>query len=58
MIGYAARSATTAPATGRWAGEGLQPQNLKRPVVDDIDAAIAAVKTGDYQHVHSFMRSR
>ena len=38
-------------ATGRWAGEGFQPQNLKRPVVDDIDAAIAAVKTGDYQYV-------
>jgi DNA polymerase len=38
-------------ATGRWAGEGFQPQNLKRPVVDDIGTAIAAVATGDYQHV-------
>ena len=38
-------------ATGRWAGEGFQPQNLKRPVVDDLDAAIDAVATGDYQHV-------
>jgi DNA polymerase len=38
-------------STGRWAGEGFQPQNLKRPVVDDLDAAIAAVSTGDYQHV-------
>jgi DNA polymerase len=38
-------------ATGRWAGEGFQPQNLKRPVVEDLDAAIAAVATGDYQHV-------
>jgi DNA polymerase bacteriophage-type len=38
-------------ATGRWSGEGFQPQNLKRPVVDDIDAAIAAVATGDYEHV-------
>jgi DNA polymerase bacteriophage-type len=38
-------------ATGRWAGEGFQPQNLKRPVVDDLDTAIAAVSTGDYQHV-------
>jgi DNA polymerase len=36
--------------TGRWAGEGFQPQNLKRPVVNDIEAAIAAVATGDYQH--------
>ena len=38
-------------ATGRWAGEGFQPQNLKRPTVEDLDAAIAAVATGDYQHV-------
>ena len=36
-------------ATGRWAGEGFQPQNLKRPVVEDLDAAIAAVATGDYR---------
>ena len=40
-------------STGRWSGEGFQPQNLKRPVVDDLDAAIAAVATGDYQHVRS-----
>src|SRR5262249_822334 len=33
-------------ATGRWAGEGVQPHNLKRPVVDDLDAAVAAVATG------------
>jgi DNA polymerase bacteriophage-type len=38
-------------STGRWAGEGYQPQNLKRPVVEDVDAAIAAVATGDYEHV-------
>jgi DNA polymerase bacteriophage-type len=38
-------------STGRWAGEGFQPQNLKRPVVEDLDAAIAAVSTGDYAHV-------
>ena len=38
-------------ATGRWSGEGFQPQNLKRPVVEDLDAAIAAVKTGVYEHV-------
>ena len=37
-------------ATGRWSGEGIQPQNLKRPTVD-MDAAVAAVATGDYQHV-------
>jgi DNA polymerase bacteriophage-type len=40
-------------ATGRWSGEGIQPQNLKRPIVDDLDAAIAAVATGDYQHVRA-----
>ena len=33
-------------STGRWAGEGFQPQNLKRPEVEDLEAAIAAVKTG------------
>jgi DNA polymerase bacteriophage-type len=37
--------------TGRWAGEGFQPQNLKRPVTKDLDAAVAAVATGDYQLV-------
>ena len=40
-------------STGRWAGEGFQPQNLKRPVVDNLDAAIAAVSTGDHAHVRS-----
>ena len=40
-------------ATGRWSGEGFQAQNLKRPLVDDLDAAITAVSTGDYQHVKS-----
>ena len=38
-------------ATGRWTGEGFQAQNLKRPVVDDLEAAIAAVGTGDYGHL-------
>jgi DNA polymerase len=38
-------------STGRWAGEGFQPQNLKRPVTEDLDAAIAAVATGNYAHV-------
>ena len=38
-------------STGRWAGEGFQPQNLKRPLVDDLAAAIDAVATGDYEHV-------
>src|SRR6516165_8714704 len=38
-------------ATGRWSGEGFQPQNLKRPEVDDLEAAIAAVLTGDITYV-------
>jgi DNA polymerase len=36
---------------GRWSGEGFQPQNLKNPEIDDVDAAIAAVRTADYAHV-------
>jgi DNA polymerase len=38
-------------STGRWSGEGFQPQNLKRPVVEDLDAATAAIATGDYEQV-------
>ena len=40
-------------STGRWAGALYQPQNLKRVEADeaDIEAAIAAVMTGDYAHV-------
>jgi DNA polymerase bacteriophage-type len=38
-------------ATGRWVGEGFQPQNLKRPMVEDLNAVITAVATGDYDHV-------
>jgi DNA polymerase len=40
-------------STGRWAGTGPQPQNLKRPEIDDVEAAIAAVSTGDYDRVRS-----
>ena len=40
-------------STGRWAGEGFQPQNLKRPQEGDLEAAIAAVKTSSYKHVRS-----
>ena len=40
-------------STGRFSGEGAQVQNLKRPIVEDIDAAIAAIATGDYAHVKS-----
>ena len=38
-------------STGRWAGSGPQPQNFKRPEIKDVDAAIAAVATGDYDRV-------
>jgi DNA polymerase bacteriophage-type len=37
-------------ATGRWTGEGFQAQNLKRPA-HNLDAAIAAISTGNYKHV-------
>jgi DNA polymerase len=40
-----------AASTGRWSGRGVQPQNLKRPLVKDIDAAVAAIATGDLAHV-------
>jgi DNA polymerase len=40
-------------STGRWAGTGPQPQNLKRPEIEDVEAAITAVTTGDYDHVRS-----
>ena len=50
-IAYVAPSAITAPPPARFAGERFQPQNLKRPTVEDLDAAIAAVATGDYAHV-------
>src|SRR6516165_757601 len=44
--------------TGRWTGEGFQAQNLKRPVVDDLNSAIAAVAIGSYQHLRrSYPRS-
>ena len=42
-------------ATGRFSGQGYQPQNLKRLTIKDeeLDAAIAAVATGDYEHVRA-----
>jgi DNA polymerase len=40
-------------STGRWGGTGMQPQNLKRPGIEDVDAAIAAVMTGSYPHVRN-----
>ena len=43
-------------STGRWTGNGPQPQNLKRPLTDDIDAAITAIGTGDLKHVRELYR--
>ena len=34
-------------STGRWSSFGIQVQNMKRPEVDDMAAAIAAVGSGD-----------
>jgi DNA polymerase len=39
-------------STGRWAGQGFQPQNLKR-APEDLEERVAAVATGDYAHVRS-----
>lgn len=32
--------------TGRWAGRLLQPQNIPRPVIKNVDAAVAAIMQG------------
>jgi DNA polymerase bacteriophage-type len=34
-------------STGRWTSHGIQLQNMKRPEVEDLAAAIAAVANGD-----------
>ena len=34
-------------STGRWTSHGIQLQNMKRPEVEDLGAAIAAVASGD-----------
>jgi DNA polymerase len=38
-------------STGRWTSFGIQAQNMKRPLVEDIGAAIDAVATGDLDHL-------
>jgi DNA polymerase bacteriophage-type len=40
-----------AAATGRFGGSHFQPQNLKRAKTENIDDAIAAISTGNYEHV-------
>lgn len=36
-----------AASTGRWAGRRFQPQNIKRPTLDDVDSAIDYLMLGD-----------
>jgi DNA polymerase len=38
-------------STGRWSSYGIQVQNLKKPTVEDIDAAITAVSSGSLEHL-------
>jgi DNA polymerase len=45
-------------STGRWAGNGVQPQNLKRPLTEDIDAAVTAIASGDLAHVKKLYQQR
>ena len=40
-----------AASTGRWGGRRFQPHNVKRPDLEDVDGAIAAVGTGDANYV-------
>jgi DNA polymerase len=40
-------------STGRWTSFGIQLQNLKKPVVEDMSAAIAAVATGEIEKVRA-----
>ena len=37
--------------TGRFTGQGVQVQNLKRPTIENLDDAVAAISSGDYDHV-------
>jgi DNA polymerase bacteriophage-type len=38
-------------STGRWTSFGIQLQNFKRPLVEDMGAAIEAVSTGSLEHL-------
>ena len=35
-----------AASTGRWAGRRFQPQNIKRPGIEDVEGVVQAVRTG------------
>jgi DNA polymerase len=43
-------------STGRWTSFGIQTQNLKRPLVEDLSAAITAVATGDLAQLRTSYR--
>ena len=51
MIACAARLRFHASSTGRWAGSRFQPQNLKKPETNDLDAAVDAVMAGDMARI-------
>jgi CHC2 zinc finger/Toprim domain len=38
-------------STGRWSGSRFQPQNLKKPEIKDLDAAVDAILAGDMAKV-------
>lgn len=38
-------------STGRWAGAGVQPQNLAKPSIADTDQAAKVLSTGDLEYV-------
>ena len=40
-------------APGRWSGRGFQPQNLKKPSIPDLDAAVDAIRAGDLDRVRA-----
>ena len=44
-------------STGRWTSFGIQAQNLKRPLVEDLGAAIEAVATGDLRPAAAALRT-
>jgi DNA polymerase bacteriophage-type len=42
-----------AASTGRWGGRRFQPQNIKRPVIEDVNSAIEIVRTGSLDLVEA-----
>ena len=44
-------------STGRWTSFGIQTQNMKRPVVEDLGAAIEVVASGDLGQLRSHYKN-